>query len=384
MHLVWIALLLFCPASVSAGNVLVAPADGSHWVNMKVIIQELHSRGPSVSVIRPADSWYIKESSPFYTQHFYTEFTGKLLELQRNGMFSWLLFQLQMQIVMHKKAANLIEHIFEDKNMIKSLRDAKFDMVLTDLVLPTGVMLSRHLDLPLVFNVRWTYDGEGHFCIAPSPPSYVPMPVLQLSDKMSFRERVLNSLLQRADLWLMRIDFVFEFPRPTMPNVIYIGGFKCRTAKPLPQYLEDFVQSSGEHGVIVMSLGTLFARLPNEVSEEIAAAFAKLPQKVIWRYIGEPPASLGNNTLLVDWMPQNDLLGHEKTKVFVAHGGTNGLQEAIYHGVPILGLPLIFDQHDNLFKIELRGASKILNILTIDRDSFYKVLKKSSMNPHTG
>lgn len=308
----------------------------------------------------------------------------------------------------------MTEHILEDKNLMKSLRDAKFDMVLTDPALPNGVMLARHLDVPLVFNVRWTYDGEGHFFIAPSPLSYVPMPGLLLSDKMSFQERVVNvclyclstfhaaryitpcndslmqkyfsqdsliSLFQRADLWLMRIDFVFEFPRPTMPNVIYMGGFQCTPAKPLPQDLEDFVQSSGEHGVIVMSLGTLIARLPNEVSEEIAAAFAKLPQKVIWRYIGEPPASLGNNTLLVDWMPQNDLLGHEKTKVFVAHGGTNGLQEAIYHGVPILGLPLIFDQHDNLFKMEYRGASKILNTLTIDRDTFLQGIKEVLHEP---
>ena len=30
------------------------------------------------------------------------------------------------------------------------------------------------------------------------------------------------SLIQGADLWLMRVDFVFEFPRPTMPNVVYI------------------------------------------------------------------------------------------------------------------------------------------------------------------
>ncbi|RCU34635.1 hypothetical protein DVA81_19190, partial [Acinetobacter baumannii] len=58
------------------------------------------------------------------------------------------------------------------------------------------------------------------------------------------------SMFQAADLWLMRVDFVFEFPRPTMPNVVYIGGFQCKPAKALPNHLEEFVQSSGEHGVI--------------------------------------------------------------------------------------------------------------------------------------
>lgn len=39
------------------------------------------------------------------------------------------------------------------------------------------------------------------------------------------------SLTQKADLWLMRVDFTFEFPRPTMPNVIYIGGFQGKPSK---------------------------------------------------------------------------------------------------------------------------------------------------------
>jgi len=28
-----------------AGKVLVVPVDGSHWINMKVLIVELHSKG---------------------------------------------------------------------------------------------------------------------------------------------------------------------------------------------------------------------------------------------------------------------------------------------------------------------------------------------------
>lgn len=81
--------------------------------------------------------------------------------------------------------------------------------------------------------------------------------------------------------------------------------------------------------------------------------------QVIWRHKGERPSTLGNNTLIVDWMPQKDLLGHPQTKLFVAHGGTNGVQEAIYHGVPVLGIPLFFDQYDNLLRLQERGAGKI-------------------------
>ncbi|KAF7665987.1 hypothetical protein LDENG_00123960 [Lucifuga dentata] len=159
-------------------------------------------------------------------------------------------------------------------------------------------------------------------------------------------------LFQAADIWLMRNDFTFEFPRPTMPNIIYMAGFQCKPSKPLPQELEEFVQSSGEHGLIIMTLGTLVGKLPEDLTEDIAAAFAQLPQKVIWRHKGKRPSTLGSNTLVMDWLPQNDLLGHPKTRVFVAHGGTNGIQEAIYHGVPLVGLPLMFDQKDNFFRMK--------------------------------
>lgn len=92
--------------------------------------------------------------------------------------------------------------------------------------------------------------------------------------------------------------------------------------------------------------------------------------QVIWRHKGERPTTLGNNTLIVDWMPQKDLLGHPQTKAFVAHGGTNGVQEAIYHGVPVLGIPLFFDQYDNLLRLQARGAGKMIILSDINKHNF--------------
>jgi hypothetical protein len=64
--LITVVVLLFSLTTVYGGNVLVFPLDGSHWVNMKVLIEELHSRGHSITVIRPTTNWYIKEKSPHY------------------------------------------------------------------------------------------------------------------------------------------------------------------------------------------------------------------------------------------------------------------------------------------------------------------------------
>ncbi|XP_030292880.1 UDP-glucuronosyltransferase 2C1-like [Sparus aurata] len=403
-------LISFTPPC-DGGNILVFPVDGSHWVNMKILLEELHARGHSITVIRPSNSWYIPEKSPLYTSLAFEVSEGfedivkaymkEQMRVQREGGSALTFFKLTKEFFsviskIHSTWSNALVQLLNDEKTMKSLMDSHYDLVLTDPCIAQGLVLAKYLKLPTVLNVRWITSGDGHFEIAPSPLSYIPVPGSGLTDNMNFIQRVKNmffysiivfqqkfvvgpaydalcekyieggcdiiSLLREADIWLFRSDFVFDFPRPTMPNVIYIGGFQCKPAQPLPADLEDFVQSSGEHGVIIMTLGTLVDALPKQVADEIASVFAKMPQKVIWRHKGERPTTLGNNTLIVDWMPQKDLLGHPQTKVFVAHGGTNGVQEAIYHGVPVLGIPLFFDQFDNLLRLQDRGGAKIINL----------------------
>ncbi len=420
--------------SALAGKVLVFPVDGSHWVNMNILIEVLHSSGHEVTVVRTTTSWYVKEHSPHYKtitvtlpepiniekQDFFISFLSKMLEIQKHGGSPIAFVQFYWQMLktlygMHWQASQLVVEIFENPLLMKQLYDGRYDLVLIDPGLPAGVLVAHKLKLPMVYNVRWITSGEGHFVVAPSPVSYVPAAGSHLSNDMSFGDRlknifhyVLNTcidhfivrpeydklvaryfgpetdfyhLLQGADIWLMRTDFVFEFPRPTMPNVVYIGGFQCKPSKPLPPDLEEFVQGSGEHGVIVMSLGTLVKGLPSEITSEIAAGFAQLPQRVIWRHLGERPHNLGNNTLLVKWLPQNDLLGHPKTRAFVAHGGTNGIYESIYHGVPVVGIPLLFDQFDNMLRLKVRGAAKVLDVTKLDSQSFSAAVKEVLHQP---
>lgn len=429
-------LFIQVPLPSSAGKILVFPLDGSHWVNMKVLIQELHTKGHEVTVVRASDSWYISEKSPFYDSITLFSSNGfaenmetylvRQLEVRLAGRHAsfwsriWTHIQLRQVVVdqfsqFHKGMSEMVVQIFEDKNLILSLQEAKYDVLLTDPGFGGGAILARQLQVPLVYNVRWTIQGEAHLLIAPSPVSYVPFTAAELTDKMTFPQRVKNVLsyvlgmytlshitepyykplvekyfgpevdystfFLDADIWLMRTDFVFEFPRPTMPNIVYMGGFQCQTPKPLPAGLEEFVQSSGEHGVIVMTLGTLVGTLPQDIAEEIAAAFAQLPQKVVWRYVGQRPATLGNNTLLVDWLPQNDLLAHPKARVFVTHGGTNGVQEAIFHGIPVVGLPLFLDQPDNVSRLRAKGGAVVLDIATLDRRVFADALLAALYHP---
>lgn len=46
--------------------------------------------------------------------------------------------------------------------------------------------------------------------------------------------------------------------------------------------------------------------------------------------------------------------------LFISHCGNLGLQEAQYHGVPILALPLAFDQPRNAHRMAKNGYGLVL------------------------
>ncbi|CAG7822176.1 unnamed protein product [Allacma fusca] len=52
----------------------------------------------------------------------------------------------------------------------------------------------------------------------------------------------------------------FPAPRPTLPDVIEVGGMHTRPPKPLPKDLEEFV-SGAEHGFIYFSFGSIVRKV---------------------------------------------------------------------------------------------------------------------------
>ncbi|XP_044082138.1 UDP-glucuronosyltransferase 2B31-like isoform X5 [Neovison vison] len=195
------------------------------------------------------------------------------------------------------------------------------------------------------------------------------------------RTTTLSELRGKAQIWLIRTYWDFEFPRPLLPNFEFVGGLHCKPAKPLPKEMEEFVQSSGENGIVVFTLGSMVTNLPEEKANVIASALAQIPQKVLWRFTGKKPDNLGPNTRLYDWIPQNDLLGHPKTKAFVTHGGTNGIYEAIHHGIPMVGIPLFADQPDNLAHMKAKGAAVSLDFHTLSSTDLLNALRMVINNP---
>ncbi|XP_034026819.1 UDP-glucuronosyltransferase 2A2-like [Thalassophryne amazonica] len=420
-------LLLFCVSGYGhGGNVLVWYTEGSHWIHTKPLLEKLIDRGHQVTVLVPSTSFFMdtKEPSRFRYEPFDISVTMEGLEEMSQKFFHFLIyevdqmnyFQIYLKFMdifkMHLGLSlKYLDGVLKSDTVMEKLKDGKYNLLLADPIYPGSNLLADILDVPVVLSLRFSlaHNWERHCGQLPAPPSFVPAAVSKLTDKMTFSERVWNFLIYalndvllsqiywrqldsyyseikgkpvsacemmgRADIWLMRTYWDSEFPRPFLPNFKFVGGMHCRPSKPLPEDMEEFVQSSGDHGIVVFTLGSMIKNFTTEKANVIAAALAQLPQKVLWRYSGDKPETLGANTRIYDWIPQNDLLGHPKTKAFVTHGGSNGLYEAIYHGVPMVGIPLFGDQPDNMAHMKAKGAATTVSLNFMKREDLRDAIK---------
>ncbi|XP_025743794.1 LOW QUALITY PROTEIN: UDP-glucuronosyltransferase 1A3-like [Callorhinus ursinus] len=260
------------------GKVLVVPMDGSHWLSMKEAVQELHARGHQMVVVSPELNMHIKEdfftlttyASPYTQDEFNHLLLGQTYLIFERTHF----LKMFLKAMESLKSAALVfqrscEELLHNKELIRHLNASSFEVVLTDPVYPCGAVLAKYLSLPAVSflsSIPCDLDVEGAQC--PNPSSYIPRLFTMNSDHMTFLQRVKNmlyplalkyichisftpyaslasELLQRevsmvdvfsfASVWLFRGDFVLDYPRPIMPNMVFSGGINCGHRKPLSQ-----------------------------------------------------------------------------------------------------------------------------------------------------
>ncbi|XP_047575404.1 UDP-glucuronosyltransferase 2A2 isoform X2 [Lutra lutra] len=356
--------------------------DGSHWLNIEIILEELIQRNHNVTVLASSTILLINSNpdSPVNFEVIPVSYTDSNLDSLIEHMIMLWMDHRPTPLTLwtfYKELGNLLDTFFRiniqicdgvlnNPKLMARLQKGSFDVLVADPVTICGDLVALKLGIPFVYTLRFSPAStvERHCGKIPAPASYVPAALSELTDQMTFGERVKNTLsyplqdyifqsywrewnsyyskvlgrpttlceiMGKAEIWLIRTYWDFEFPRPYLPNFEFVGGLHCKPAKPLP--------------------------------------------KVLWRYKGKKPATLGHNTRLYDWIPQNDLLGHPKTKAFITHGGTNGIYEAIYHGIPMVGLPMFADQPDNIAHMKAKGAAVEVDINTMTSEDLLNALR---------
>merc|ERR1711971_1244677 len=306
------------------------------------------------------------------------------------------------------------DSLIENPKLVKMLDDKiKVDAVV--LLSPCGMLLAHIFDSPVImFSPAGPLSFQLKYGLGnPINPMVQPHLMSGFLEPMTFSQRLTNIFLEKMlDAWISYSDglqiahvrdhfgkdipdfcdigrersalslinshFVTHGVSLSYPNMVEIGGLHCKPGKELPKDLKMYMDAHTE-GVVYVSFGSALkpSQMTTEQKNVFIDAFIELKDiPIIWKW-DDVPDGIPENVLLQKWLPQNDLLAHPNLKVFVTHGGLLSTQEALFHKVPLVGVPISNDQFPNMMRAEANGFAKMLNLQTMTKDDLIVAIRKA-------
>ncbi|KAF8373397.1 hypothetical protein PRIPAC_79826, partial [Pristionchus pacificus] len=241
-------------------------------------------------------------------------------------------------------------------------------------------------------------DGSFFYSQIPAAPSYVPSMTSGFAgEKMSFLERTSNFLINFMtgiakesfiDQWqtvlaayqsdfpnlkelavqnslvFMNSDPMVDFPRPSAARIIDIGGITVSNGANKLNSTWSSIMDLRPRTVLI-SFGS-FAKahlMLDEYKKSIVETVKKFPDVTfILKYeIPEHKISGGvANLVETTWMPQNDILHDPRLSAFITHGGQGSTTESYFAGVPLIVIPICFDQLRNSAQVKRNGVGLVV------------------------
>ncbi|XP_045502581.1 UDP-glucosyltransferase 2-like isoform X2 [Colias croceus] len=356
--------VLLCAAAVHAARILaVLPTNTkSHYAMYGRIIDALVKREHHLTVISHFPNKYPPPNlEQISLEGTIPEITNNLTKLQTTIKPDFI--RNLEQII--KECLHACEVVSQMPGVISLLNSTeKFDLIIVEVFgsecfLPFG----KRFNAPVVgllssVPLPWVNDQIAN----PEGPSYIPAYVTGYGQRMNLLERFFNTI---AINWA---------------KIMY--RYKSQAAS---QNLQNILDNSNE-GVVYWSFGSMsrIETIPTDKLAQIFHVMSELPQIFLVKMNRELLSSnltVPENVFTMDWIPQYKTLCHPNVKVFIAHGGLLGTQEAVACGVPMLIVPLYADQALNARAMNDRGLSLTLTLQEITKDTLKESLQKL-LNDH--
>jgi MGT family glycosyltransferase len=168
----------------------------------------------------------------------------------------------------------------------------------------------------------------------------------------------------------------FDFPRiPWSSQFHYAGPFFDEAGrKPIPFPWEKL----DGRPLVYASLGTLVNGLES-IYKTILPAVGRMPemQVVLAKGNNIELADLGpipSNVIVVDRAPQIELL--KRATLCVTHAGLNTALESLAHGVPMVAIPIAYDQFGVAARIAYHGVGESLGFDALSVDTLQALIQR--------
>ena len=206
------------------------------------------------------------------------------------------------------------------------------------------------------------------------PPVFSGLPTDDRSRWPAFAaeyERCVGPLQRRFSAWcvergapaLASMQMIHE--SPWLNLALYpdeLGYERSRPLAPTWHTLQTCVRATDEawspppddgRTLVYLSLGSL-GSADLELMQQLVALLADTPHRYI---VSTGPRSdeytLADNMTGAEFLPQTSVLPH--VDAVITHGGNNTVTESMWFGLPMIVLPIFWDQHDNAQRVDECG-----------------------------
>jgi zeaxanthin glucosyltransferase len=173
----------------------------------------------------------------------------------------------------------------------------------------------------------------------------------------------------------------FDFPIPHLPPQFhYAGPFQDNQGRePVPFPWEKLTDKP----LVYASMGTLVNGLKN-VYRTILEAVGEFPQMQVVLSVGRNinPGDLGpfpSNAIVVSIAPQIELL--KRAALCITHAGLNTTLEALAEGVPMVAIPVGYDQPGVAARIAYHGVGEFVELGNLTVRQLSELIVKVTANP---
>jgi zeaxanthin glucosyltransferase len=173
----------------------------------------------------------------------------------------------------------------------------------------------------------------------------------------------------------------FDLPGIPWPSQFHYTGpfFDSAGREPIPFPWEKL----DGRPLIYASLGTLVNGMPS-IYQTILAAVGRMPETQVVLAKGNnlelnDLGSVPPNVIVVDKAPQLELL--ERSVLCITHAGLNTALESLAQGVPMVAIPISYDQPGVATRIAYHGVGEFLEVDNLTIDGLHELIQKVLHTP---